>query len=128
MHAATKLFGVMLTLALLVGATGLAVQRGDRALMVSPPDAVLEGFVREVVMKRYPRAEEYLQQRVPEDQLRALADEIEAKVGDPIVFDAKTITRDEHDARATIRLAAGKRSESLSYALVFEDEWKIVLH
>ena len=127
MHSLRKLMGVSITLALLVGATAFSVKHGDRALMVSPPDAVAEGFVREVVMKRYTRAEPYLQHEVSEEKLAALQRSIEAEVGEPIVFDAKIISSNEKDALVNVRLESGKGSQALGFTLQFDGEWKIIL-
>ena len=127
MHALTKLAGVVLAMALLVAATEIAARKNDRELMVPPPDAVAEGFVREIVMKRWTRAEEYLDKEVAHERLKQLGKSIEAQVGDPIQFEAKTISRTDHDALVNVRLSSGKGSEAIAFALVFDDEWKIVL-
>lgn len=118
----------LLSFALLLGATALAVETfGDRELMVSPPDAVAEGFVRETVTGRYARARQYLSdpQSMSDDDVRDLEQFIESRVGEPTEVEAELVSRDDQRALVTVRVSAAERSEALSYGLVFDREWKI---
>ncbi|MFP5248117.1 MAG: hypothetical protein ACLGH0_15595, partial [Thermoanaerobaculia bacterium] len=109
--------------ALLVGATALAVKAfDDRALFVPPPDAVAEGFTRELATKRYDRAQPYLVKEAPEAELRELA----KRIGDPNEVEAEIVARDDQRALVNVRVKSAKHSDALAYELVFEDEWKVV--
>jgi len=112
--------------AVLVGGSALAVELlGDRELVVPPPEAVAEGFVREVITGRYSRANDYLSTPRPEDDLRALEQLIEARTGDPSEVEAETVSRNETQALVNVRVSGGKGSEAMALALTFEEEWKI---
>jgi hypothetical protein len=124
-----KLLGVAVTVALLIGICAVAVDLfNDRGLFVSPPDAVAEGFVREVVTKRWDRARPYLAE--PESmsnaQLEALQQSWEQRVGNPSTIEAKTISRDDEQALANVQMQSERGSEAVAFALRFENEWKIV--
>jgi hypothetical protein len=124
-----KLLGVAVTVALLIGLCAVAVDLfGDRDTFVSPPDAVAEGFVREVVTKRWDRARPYLAE--PESmsnaQLEALQQSWEQRVGNPSTIEAKTISRDDEQALANVQMQSERGSEAVAFALRFENEWKIV--
>lgn len=118
----------LLSFALLLGATALAVETfGDRELMVSPPDAVAECFVRETITGRYARARQYLSdpRSMSDDDVRDLEQFIESRVGEPTEVEAELVSRDDQRALVTVRVSAAERSEALSYGLVFDREWKI---
>lgn len=123
------LLSVLAAAAVLVAASALAVEQfEDRELFVPPPEAVAEGFIREVITGRYSRAREYLQEResMSEDQLRALEQEIESRTGDPTEVEAETVTRDDQRALVTVRVSSAQGSHAMAYGLEFEEEWKIV--
>ena len=123
-----EIAAVLLAFGLVTGATWLATQQGnDRELMVSPPDAVAEGFVREVTTGRYPRAKEYLAEPelLSNDDLRVLEQQLEAETGDPSEIEAELVNRDDERALVTVRLSSKEGSEAVTYALVFDGEWKI---
>jgi hypothetical protein len=116
-----ELLGITLSFAILAGMTALAVERfGDRELFVSPPDAVVEDFVRAVVNGRYDQARAFLadEHSMPDDELRAL----QAELGDPSHIDAKIASRD--DTRAVVNVRTTENA--LTFALAFDREWKIV--
>src|SRR5688500_9135879 len=124
-----ELLGVALAMGLLIGVSALAVgQFGDRELFVPPPEVVAEGFVREIVTKRWERAREYLAkpESASDAQLEALQKSWDASVGEPTTFEAKTIRRDDAEALANGRMQSARGSEAVAFALRFEDEWKIV--
>lgn len=117
-----ELTGVTIALALLIGVSALAVEAfGDRELFVSPPDAVAEGFAREVACKRWPRAKEYLAdpESRSQDELRRLQKEL----GEGANIEATIVKRDETRAVVTVRVPS--RNVVKSYSLKFEKEWKI---
>lgn len=115
---------VLIAFALVLGGTALAVDVfHDRELTVPPPDAVAEGFVREVITGRYSRAKEYLAEPESrsEDDLRSLDEQL----GDASEIEAELVSRDDEKALVTVRVSSKDASETLSYGLVFEGEWKI---
>src|SRR5687768_15482879 len=106
-----ELLGVALAAALLIGVSALAVEQfGDRELFIPPPDVVAEGFVREVICKRWERAREYLAE--PESmsarQLEALQKSWEERVGDPTKIETETIRRDQSEALAKVRMQSAQ--------------------
>ena len=123
-----ELAAVLSAFALLAGATALAVERfDDRELLVPPPDAVAEGFVREVITGRYSRAKADLAEpeSMTADELRTLHEQIEAAIGEPSEVEAEVVSRDDDRALVTVRLSSKERSDAQTYGLVFDDEWKI---
>lgn len=117
-----RFLGVLAALAALLGASALAVSAlDDRELVVPPPDAVAEAFVREVITGRYARAQEYLTEPRPEEELRALRQQL----GEPTEVDAETVARNDEQALVTVRVSDAQRSEAVAFALTFEEEWKI---
>jgi hypothetical protein len=115
-----ELFGVLLASAVLVGATALSIhQFGDRELMTPPPDAAAEQFVRAIVAKRFEQAKKYLAKPASESELHALQEQL----GDATEIEAKLLSRDEE--RAMVGVSA--ESNALTFALVFEKEWKVEL-
>jgi hypothetical protein len=123
-----ELLSVVVAVALVVGASALAVEQfGDRETFVPPPDSVAEGFVREVLMKRWDRARPYLAEpeSMSNDDLRALEQSWESRVGDPWIIEAETISRTNDRALASVRLQSEKGSDVVAFALVFDREWKI---
>ena len=120
-----QLFGVLIAFALLAGASVLAVERfGDRELFVSPPDAIAEDFVRAVVNGRYDQARAYLEEEssMAEEELRAL----DETLGEPSKIEAKVVWRDDTRALADVRVSDAEESQAMAFALLFENEWKIV--
>lgn len=120
-----RFLAVVALTALLIGGTALAVARGDRHLFVPPPDAVAEGYVRELVAKRWARAQEYREEPAPESELEALQQRIEAAVGEPTKIEAETAGEDDEEALVTVRLSSAKGSEALHFALRFSEGWKV---
>ena len=117
-----ELIGVAVALALLIGVSALAVGPfHDRELFVSPPDAVAEGFAREVACKRWPRAKEYLAdpESRSQDELRRLQKEL----GEGENIETAIVRRDETRAVVTVRVPS--RNVVKSYSLTFDREWKI---
>ena len=124
-----EILGVTLAMAVLIGVSALAVEQcGDRELFVPPPEVVAEGFVREIVTKRWDRARPYLAEpeSVSDAQLEALQKAWESSVGDPSEFEAETVARDDAEALANVRMRSARGSEAVAFALRFEDEWRIV--
>ena len=114
--------GVLLAMALLVGATALAVSAfDDRELMVPPPDAVAEGFTREVANKRWPRAKEYLAD--PESMSQDEMERMQEEIGAGQNIEAEIVARDETHAVVTVRVPS--KQVAKNFSLTFDQEWKI---
>ncbi|HYC89938.1 MAG TPA: hypothetical protein VEO54_12055 [Thermoanaerobaculia bacterium] len=119
-----RLLAIVTALAVLLGAAALAVHAlEDRELMVPPPDAVAEAFVREVVTGRYARAREYLAEPLPDQELRTLRQSLGE---DPTEVEAEVVARNDRQALANVRVSGGQGSAAVAFALEFEEEWKIV--
>ncbi|MDP9191348.1 MAG: hypothetical protein M3P06_06570 [Acidobacteriota bacterium] len=122
-----EIAGVILATTLLLGMIALAVERGDRETFVSPPDAVAEGFAREVVTKRWDRARTYLADpdSMSNAEIAALQKSWEQRIGDPSEVHAETISRTEDKALVNVNLKSARGSEAHLLALAFDGEWKI---
>lgn len=115
-----KILGLSAALALLLAAGLFAVELlDDRELFVPPPDAVAEGFTREVMTKRYDRARAYLlePESVSNDQLEAL----QQRLGEPQNVETETVGRNSDEATVEVKL----KETSFTVPLAFDDEWKI---
>jgi hypothetical protein len=81
------IWGVLLVLALALGAFAVLVfGLGDATIFVSPPEAVVEGFTRQLATGRYERALPFLSEdlaaRTGPDQLRALTERLKSRTGE----------------------------------------------
>jgi hypothetical protein len=123
-----EIAGVILATALLLGMSALAIERGDRATFVSPPDAVAEGFVREVVTKRWDRARTYLADpdSMSNAEIEVLQKSWGQHIGDPSGIEAEIDSRTDEQANVNVRLKSAKGSAVLAFALTFDGEWKLV--
>lgn len=119
--------GAFFAFALLAGASAVAVQRfGDRELFVPPPDAVAEGFFRAVTSRRPAQAQAYLRDRVPIEDIVALRQSIESRIGRVRDVKTETIARTGQKARVNVHLKSEKASDSLAVSVVWNGrEWKI---
>jgi hypothetical protein len=121
-----EIAGVVVAMVLLIGMSALAIERfDDRELFVSPPDAVAEGFVREVVTKRWDRARTYLVE--PDSKSDAELETLQKAWGDPSGVDAEIVSRTGEKASVSVKLKSAKGSVVLAFELVFDGEWKIAL-
>lgn len=116
--------GVLLAVALLVGATWLSTEQlHDRELMVSPPDAVAEGFVRAVMEKRFEPAGSYMKE---EADLEPLYERLHARLGEASAIDAELVSRTDEEALVNVRLESAQATEVLALPLVWENgAWKV---
>lgn len=121
--------GVVVAMALLIGMSALAIERfDDRELFVSPPDAVAEGFVREVVTKRWDRARTYLldPEAMSNADVEALQKAWERRIGYPSEVEAEIVTRTDERASVNVTLKSANGTMAIALALVFDGEWRIV--
>ena len=115
-----RLAWIFIVLGVLWGVCALAVETlKDRETFVSPPDAVAEGFTREVLTKRWDRAQEYLVEPVEDERLKELHDSLP----DTSEVDAEIVSRNDEHALVTVRVS----SSAVAYSLEFDKEWKIAL-
>lgn len=111
--------GIAIALALLTGASLLAVETfDDRALFVPPPDAVAEAFTREVLTRRYDRANSYLATPVQREEL----EQLRQRLGESENVESEIVEQDRARASARITL----KSARFVLSLVWEKgEWKV---
>ena len=123
-----RLIGAIATLALLVGVSAVAVHRfDDRELFVSPPDAIAEGYFRAVVSHRPAQALPYLLQPVGVDQIVALQQSIESRLGRVHDVKAELLSRTDEQAIVNVRLKADQAGEAIDVSLAWNgEEWKVV--
>jgi hypothetical protein len=129
MNTVLRVIGV---LAVALGIIGAVIHGGgDRQLLTPPPEAAVEGFVREVVSGRYANATPYLSdrlsERVSEAELRAARKSLEARFGkiEDVRGDEGRMQADRASALAALKTyRSGWRS--LRFGLVYrEGVWKI---
>jgi hypothetical protein len=124
------LLGVLSAIAIVVAIEVLATSRlHDRELLTPPPEAVAEGFYREIVAHRFDRAVTYLSdsESTSVEELRQLGASIERRLGR--VHDVKAVTVDQTDTEAlvTTRLKSETASDAISSHLRFSSGgWKLV--
>lgn len=118
-----RLFAALLGIAALIGITAAAVHAfDDRELFVPPPDAVAEGFYREVIAKRWSRAQEYLLEPVPEEELEKLAESL----GEIDNVSAHTGSRDDDWANVFVTLESARGAVEVGTVVRWNgDEWKV---
>jgi len=117
-----ELVSVLAVMALLIGASALAVgPMRDRETFIPPPDAVAEGFLREVATKRWSCAREYLYTPVADAELQ----ELHRRIGDATQFEAETITRTADQALVTVRTASANQTNAIAFTLFFDRRWKV---
>ena len=119
-----EIAGVVAAMALLIGMSALAIERfDDRELFVSPPDAVAEGFVREVVTKRWDRARTYLLD--PEAMSNTDIEALQKAWGNPSTVESEIVSRTDERASVNVTLKSERGAEVVVFTLRFEGEWKI---
>lgn len=124
-----ELLRIVVATAILWALCAAAVELGnDRETVIPAPDAVAEGFTREVLSRRWDRARPYLQEpeSMSDGDLRALEQRIRSRVRQVYEVEAKTIARDDDHARASVSIASSFGSDTIAYELVFDREWRIV--
>lgn len=113
-----------------LGLCAASIQLGDRSIMTSPPDAVTEGFVRELASERYERAIPYLtDERQNNINADTLKDFHTRHLKDEGVWDVSSETTSRNSLRArtrtTIRYAEGD-SVTFQIPLAFSSgKWSV---
>jgi hypothetical protein len=126
------LLAVLLTITLAMGvAAGSLFGLRDRSVLASPPESVVEDFVRKLAAERYVRAHNDLSDDVAEqvtpDSLRALLHMLEGRVGKIIDVHGERLWMTDGVARATAILTThGDREVSVEFPLTWSSgEWSI---
>src|SRR5687768_15330947 len=98
----------------LAAVTALISATGDSDVLVPPPEAVAEGFLRAIETERFSQAlpylDEELRNRVGEHYLRQLLTALERQHGkiEDVRGDRSTVRGDEAEAEVSVRTAAGE--------------------
>lgn len=125
-----RLLAILAAVAVVVAAGIVATSKlGDRALLTPPPDAVAEGFFRDIATHRFDRAKTYLARldSASVEDLRRLGASVEGTIGRVHDVRATTIAATDTKALVTARLKSDSGSEVISVALEFSSgEWKLV--
>jgi hypothetical protein len=106
--------GVLLTVGIAIGLTAAALfALGDRSVLASPPEAVVEDFMRKLATGRYARAREDLSddvaQQVGPDSLRTLLSALEGRVGKIVDVRGERLWMTRETARAAAVLESDRR-------------------
>jgi hypothetical protein len=103
---------------------------GDRTVLVAPPDATAEGFVRQLGMKRYELAVHFLsddlQRHASPTKLRETFEPLRVDIGKPDQVETKTSWTDGDHARVLATYEGRQGDAALYVDLVREHGlWKI---
>jgi len=123
-----RLFGMVATFVVLAGISQAAIRYGDRALFVSPPEAIAEGFVREVILARYAEARACLlnPDEMTGERLHQLREKLIAGVGSqPGIYETRVVSRERERARVNVTLIWREARETIAFDLIFDSEWKV---
>jgi hypothetical protein len=118
---------------LLIAAIGWSVHTlGDRRILTRPPEAAVEGFVREVITKRYDRALPYLteeqRRRLSSEDLRRYDEDLERRFGKILDVRGERVSIMPQRAEAVARVCTADGWKAEPFHLVFEEgNWAIVL-
>lgn len=116
-----ELLGIVICIAVFAGGTLLATEAlGDRELTVPPPDAVGEGFVRSVSLKRFGPAQEYVSESA-DVPLAALYDQI----GRASSVEAETVEQSGKQALVRVQTESAAENHLLYVSVEWEGEWKV---
>jgi hypothetical protein len=118
---------------LLIGAIGWSIGTfEDRFILTRPPEAAVEGFVRQLLTKRYERALPYLvddqRNRLSPEDLRAYVEDLETRLGEiqDVRGERVSMTSERAQALAQVRTEQGWKAEP--FRLVFEEgAWAVEL-
>jgi hypothetical protein len=126
------LLGVLLTIALALGvAAGSLFGLRDRSVLASPPESVVEDFVRKLAAGRYVRAHgdlsDDLAGQVGPDSLRSLLLALERRVGEIVDVRGERLWMTRGGARARAILKTSRHSEvEVEFPLQWSSgEWSV---
>ena len=121
------IWGVLMTFAITMGMlAGIVFGLKDTSVFVPPPEAVAEGFIRELVTARYDRARSYLSQelaaRTGPVTLQMLMERLRMQTGEILDVRGEPGWRTELRAEAYARLKTRQAGEaSLRFTLSREE-------
>jgi hypothetical protein len=126
------LLGALLTIALALGvAAGSLFGLRDRSVLASPPESVVEDFVRKLAAGRYVRAHgdlsDDLAGQVGPDSLRSLLRALERRVGEIVDVRGERLWMTRDSARAATALKTSRRREvAIEFPLTWSNgEWAV---
>jgi hypothetical protein len=127
MKAIAALLGVTALSLAVVACAVLAL--GDRTVLVSPPDAVVEGFVRALQLRRFDQARSYLSRSATASSpdLRTRIERFERTAGRIENVHGRLLAIGRETARAIVEVkTANGRTTDVAFPLVREHwEWRI---
>ena len=121
------IWAVLLVFAVTMGLlAGIVFGLGDKTIFVPPPEAVVEGFMRELATGRYERARAYLSREVAartgSEKLRDLREKLRGRTGDILDVRGEPGWHTELRAEAYVRLKTKQAGEpSLRFTLSLEE-------
>jgi hypothetical protein len=122
----THLLRIVAGFAIVAAICFAAVSGGDRETATPPPDAVAEGFFREVVTERFDRARPYVASAPTDRELQWLLARIESMAGHVDDVQADLVTRTDAKALVTVRLESASGSDAIPVSLSFSNgEWRV---
>ena len=122
---------ILLVIALALGLIAISVFAGhDTSVLVAPPDAVAETFVRELGMARYELARNYLARNVKEhvsvEEMRANFEPLRQGTGKPDQVVTSISSRTDARARALATLEGRTATAAMYVDLIREaGVWKV---
>jgi hypothetical protein len=118
----------LLATAIAMALCGGSIAGGDRDVLVSPPESVVEDFTRAVVTGRYKPALQHLSANSSggESRVRELREELHARVGSVHTIEGLPLFHDRDRASGTATVEGDSGTADLQMSLRFEhQEWKI---
>ena len=116
---------VVVACALTLALNAAAIRAGDRQQLVSPPEAVAEGFARAVVVGRYDPARRHLVHGHGID-VPTLRQQIAQLVPDPYNVEGEMDALDSTTAKALAKVQGRDAAAVLNLTLRFQrGEWRI---
>jgi hypothetical protein len=126
------LLGALLTVALAVAVAAASLRGlGDRSVLASPPESVVEDFVRKLETGRYVRAHadlsDDLAAQVGPDSLRSLLRALESRVGTIVDVRGERLWMTRGSARAAAALETDRRRDvQIEFPLTWTNgEWAV---
>jgi hypothetical protein len=110
----------------------IAIQAGDRSVLVPPPDARLEAFVRQLMARRADMTGRYLAEavasRVDSRRLQLSYDRVEAGLGGSTGVETQLLRGDAEAAEVRAEIVGPRKARAtLEFGLIWErGDWRII--